>query len=273
MENNGELLRHSDLINYRVSELRKINTKEAIQKLKTLNRKTRILPVKAYHSIPHLPDSRKGESDKNVDRNKARMLTVEKIRPSDVVIVQEKLDGSCVCAYRRNDRIIALGRAGDLASESPNIGRKMWAEWVEENELRFLDVLRPGERIVGEWLALVHGTRYRLTHEPFVAFDLFDEENQAISQEKLRLRCSVNGFITAAILHEGDPISTNEIMSKLGQGYHGAIDLPEGAVWRLERSGKPLFSAKFVRNEKIDGQFLPENTGKSAIWNWNNFDE
>ena len=48
----------------------------------------------------------------------------------------------------------------------------MFAAWVEANAARFRDVLVDGERIAGEWLALAHGIRYELPHEPFVVFDV-----------------------------------------------------------------------------------------------------
>ena len=59
------------------------------------------------------------------------------------------------------------------------------------------------------------------------------------------------------------------VMERLGDhGHHGAIDRAEGAVWRCERLGKVDFLGKFVRPEKVDGTYLPEISGKDAIWNW-----
>jgi len=116
VQNDGSLLTHSEVITYRVKELRKLDSQDALAKLKTLNQKTKILSIKAYNSIPHLPGSRLGESERKIDQNKVRMLTSESVNDTDIVIVQEKLDGSCVCAYRRNGEVLALGRDGDLAS-------------------------------------------------------------------------------------------------------------------------------------------------------------
>jgi hypothetical protein len=144
----------------------------------------------AYGSIPHLPGSRTGHdgaasgpkpragkagagaSDRTISPHRARALTDRAERPGDRVFVEEKLDGSCVAAARVGDAILALGREGALAAESLNDSRRRFAAWVEREKERFLAVLDPGERLVGEWLALAHGTRYRLPHEPFVAFDL-----------------------------------------------------------------------------------------------------
>jgi ATP-dependent RNA circularization protein (DNA/RNA ligase family) len=81
------------------------------------------------------------------------------LKPGEVVVVEEKLDGSCVAAVRDGDEIVALGRQGTLAAASPNEARRLFASWVEARRARFLSALAPGERLVGEWLAMAHGTR------------------------------------------------------------------------------------------------------------------
>lgn len=268
VKNDASLLTHSEVITYRVKELRKLESNDALAKLKTLNRKTKILPTKAYNSIPHLPGSRLGESERTIDANKVRMLTMQSMKGSDVVIIQEKLDGSCVCAYRRGNEILALGRDGDLASESPNYSRQLWSNWVDDHKDRFIDVLEDGERICGEWLALVHGTHYKLTHEPFVAFDLFDVHNRPYSIKTLEKRCLQSAFSLPFLVHEGEPCSIDSALEKLGSGFHGAIDSPEGLVFRIERNERLLFRAKYVRKDKVDGCYLPEKTGLAEIWNW-----
>jgi len=115
----------------------------------------KVLSIKAYHSIPHLPKSRMGRAEKVVDYNKVRMLTQECLHDGDRVIVQEKLDGSCVCAYRKGDRILALGRESDLASESPNEGRQLWSIWWLERGDRSLFMAKyvQPEKIDGCYLA------------------------------------------------------------------------------------------------------------------------
>lgn len=70
--------------------------------------------------------------------------------PKDRVIVQEKLDGSCVAIARTDAGIVALGRGGDLASRSPGLMRRSFAAWVEAQHERFMQALQPGERLVGE---------------------------------------------------------------------------------------------------------------------------
>lgn len=183
------------------------------------------------------------------------------------MLVQEKLDGSCVCAARLGDEVLALGRGGDRAALSRNPARRMWAAWVARQKQRFLRALRPGERLVGEWLALAHGTRYALSHEPFVAFDLMAGFDRA-PWDVLLSRAALGGFTTAALIHRGGPLPVAEALLRLGPGRHGALDPVEGAVWRVERHGAVDLIAKYVRPDKQDGWLLPENSGQPAVWNF-----
>ena len=232
----------------------------------------RPLGGKAYGSIPHLPGSRTGPADRHLAPALARLCTERTRGADDHVVVLEKLDGSCVAAARLGDTIIALGREGRLAASSPNESRRLWAAWVAANAQRFLATLQPGERLVGEWLALAHGTRYTLPHEPFVCFDLM-RERERLPWRELVERTRAGGFVMPGLVHEGGALSIEAVMERLrGGGSHGAVDPVEGAVWRMERrvgAGMRVeFLAKYVRTDKVDGSLLPENTGRPAVWNW-----
>lgn len=226
----------------------------------------RPLGHKAYGSIPHLPGSRTGPTDRHLPENLARRL-VEEAPAGYEVLVQEKLDGSCVAVARLDDVIFALGRGGDLAERSRNEGRRMFAAWVAREESRWLALLAPGERLVGEWLALAHSTRYELCGEPFVAFDLMvGEERAGIDELTARVRSA--GLVPPHLVHRGPALSVVDALERLGSGGHGALDAVEGLVYRLERAGEVALIAKHVRHEKSDGSLLPENTGQPALWNW-----
>ncbi|MCE9670326.1 RNA ligase family protein [Myxococcus stipitatus] len=232
----------------------------------------RPLGRRAYGSIPHLPGSRTGPADRHLSPALARTLTQRARDARDHVVVLEKLDGSCVAAARVGDSLLALGREGQLAAHSANEARRLWATWVARHAERFLAVLRPGERVVGEWLALAHGTRYALPHEPFVAFDLMRDEARSPWREVTE-RLGNAGFVLPGLVHEGAPLAVEAVMERLGgAGFHGALDPVEGAVWRLERRDaqgvRVELLAKYVRPDKVDGSLLPENSGRPAHWNW-----
>jgi hypothetical protein len=213
-----------------------------------------------YPKIGHLPGSRTGPSDRNVGETLATRLT-SRGAPGDRVLVEEKLDGSCVAVTREKGRIRAVGREGRDCAQSKNLGRRRFAEWVAAQDFAFLG---EGERLCGEWLALAHGTRYRLPHGPFVVFDRFTGGGERLPREEIEC----GDLPQPTLLHDGGPLLVEDALALLGEhGHHGAIDSAEGVVYRLERGGQLIAIAKFVRAGKIDGRYLPDHSGGEAIWN------
>lgn len=226
-------------------------------------REDKPLRAKAYGHIPHLPGSRMGPGDHHCHEGQALMCTVKHKEKHDEVIVQEKLDGSCCAVALIGGTLIPLTRSGNLASQSRYEMHRLFAAWVYSQQDRFLAVLEGRERIVGEWLAQAHGTRYSLPHEPFVPFDLMREHDHT-GYDVLLERVRAGNFVTPRLIHRGSPISVEAVLAKLEPSGHGALDPVEGAVWRVERQGKPHFLAKYVRPDKIDGLYL----GNEPLWNW-----
>ena len=70
------------------------------------------LGIKAYGSICHLPGSRLGVGDHKLNEGQTRILTERARDKHDVVIVQEKLDGSNVAVARVNGAL-AVRSVGD----------------------------------------------------------------------------------------------------------------------------------------------------------------
>ena len=219
---------------------------------------------KAYGSIGHLPGSRMGPADHHVHPGQAAICTAKLRDRRDLVIVQEKLDGSCVAVVRLGDELHAIGRAGWPAQSSRHEMHQLFAAWVRERSDRFLGVLRDGERIVGEWLAQAHGTIYDLSeHEPFAAFDIMAGERRIPYSE---FHARVPGhFATPTLLHHGGALSVADAMRRhRAEGGHWPCDEVEGVVYRVERDGEVEFLAKYVRHDKIDGKYLDG----PQIWNW-----
>jgi hypothetical protein len=220
---------------------------------------------KAYGSIGHLPQSRMGPGDHAVSPGMARICCEKARDKHDRIIVQEKLDGSC-CAVALIDGVLhPLGRAGYPAESSRWVQHRHFANWARMNEDRVRSVLTDGERLVGEWLAQAHGTRYDLTHDPFVAFDIMTEDRR-IPFEEFERRVG-HAFVTP-LAFAGPMDTENALWHVQVRNIHGALDPIEGVVYRVERSGKVDFLAKYVRPDKIDGCYLPEMSGAAEVWNW-----
>lgn len=185
----------------------------------------------------------------------------------DRIIVTEKLDGSNVAVAKVNGEIMALGRAGFLASSSPYEQHHFFAAWVDRNRDIFSSLLKNGERVNGEWLALAHGTRYQLPHEPFVAFDMMVGAVR-LPWDETANRCREHDIVLPRVLSDGPPFNMDQMLSVLDDSPHGPLDPVEGAVWRVERKGAFDFMAKWVRPDKQDGKYLTDITGHEPIWHW-----
>lgn len=219
------------------------------------------LGAKAYGHIGHLPGSRMGPGDHRLNDGQARIATVRSRDRRDRVWVQEKLDGSCVAVARIDGALVPLIRAGYRAVDSHREQHRLFAAWVWENADRF-DFIDDGERVVGEWLAQAHGTRYDLTgRDPFVAFDVMTGDRRLTV---LEMAARVNGALAQPAVLATQPTSIEDALLVLGEhGRYGALDPVEGCVWRVERDGKVDFLAKYVRPDKVDGAYFDE-----PVWNW-----
>ena len=231
---------------------------------------TKPLGMKAYGSIPHIEGSRMGPADHKISPGQSRMCTEKLPDNSYRVIVQEKLDGSCCAVARINGALVALGRSGYPAQSSRFEQHQLFADWVRENWSRF-GFLEEGQRVVGEWLAQAHGTRYSIEWDPFVAFDIMDG-HERLPYSKFMGR-TANSFEIPEAWPSGDPVPVDvavEYFQKLNSKR--ALDPIEGVVYRVERTIKGVtkvqFLAKYVRPDKADGCYLPEISGKEAVWNW-----
>lgn len=196
----------------------------------------------------------------------AHRLTA-KSRPHELILVQEKLDGSCVSIERQHGELRAVGREGTPCDLSPNPNRRQFALWLEQHQERFC-WLQQGERLICEWLPVAHGTRYHFPHEPLVVLDLFDGSGVRLILQHLTRRLGPWNLMQPRLLHAGEALSTEKALHLLGDhGHHGALDPAEGVVYRLEHQGKVLSLAKHVRSCKTAGLYLSDHSGLPEVLN------
>lgn len=224
------------------------------------------LGIRAYGSIGHIHGSRLGSGDHIVSQGQTNICTVNAGHRS--VFVQTKVDGSCVAIAKIEGQFIPLTRAGYHARTSPHEMHHIFADWVDRHTNSFDQVLNEGERLVGEWLAQAHGTKYNFSshfvdHEkvPFVAFDIMEGHKRL---PYLEFRQKVNPFfyIPSTIMGPKLPQDAMTMLAK-----HGAEE-PEGVIYRVEsnKNGRIQvdFLAKWVQPNKIDGKYL----SGEPVWNW-----
>lgn len=222
---------------------------------------------KSYGSIPHLKGSKVGVGDHTIHEGQHRICT-EKTRDShDLVIVQEKYDGSNVCVARIDGQLIPLVREGYTALSSPRIQHHYFDKWVKQHANSF-DFIQEGERVCGEWLLQAHGIKYSIFAEPFVAFDIIRGKDRVIYSEFLE---RAHEFVLPRTLHIGKSISIEDAMGKLNTSRCRWVtangDKPEGLIYRVERKGRIDFLAKFVRPDFETGKYLESISREPDVWN------
>ena len=220
---------------------------------------------KAYGSIPHLPTSRLGPADHSCHAGQAVICT-ERVRDErDRVIVTEKLDGHCVALVRFGDEIHAIGRAGHFASDSPYPQIRDFHNWLFSLDYERFWGIPDGWRVAGEWMGSPAGSLYAYCGEPFIPFDVFDNTGKRLRHDQAQEMFQSLELPGPAILHDGpSAFGIDAAVEALGErGFHGCLDRPEGAVWRVERDGKFDFLAKWVSPDKIDGRLIPGLCGNS----------
>lgn len=211
---------------------------------------------RSYTSIPHLPGSNKSVGDYEIELGQAKILTEKARDRLDWIIVQEKLDGTNVSVAKVAGKIVPLIRAGYRAVDSEWPMHHEFHEWVMSRE--FHRVIDDGERICGEWLKTPHGTLYNLENRcPFAAFDLMKETTRA-TWDTVRRRHTVDKWPCALVptIHSGPPIKVGAAMALMGSGFYGAVEQPEGIVYRCERNQRVEFIAKYVRPGFVPGRYL-----------------
>jgi hypothetical protein len=223
---------------------------------------------KAYGSTPHLLGSRLGPGDHHCHQGQHDICTLKARDKHDRIIVTEKLDGSNCAIAKLDGRIVALTRAGYLATTSPFPQHHYFAWWVDGRRGTYEEMLTDGEVLHGEWLALAHGTKYELPHDPFVAFGISRRAKERLGWDEVAFRCDAHDHPLARVLSDGPPMSIEAVRAAIATSGHGALDPVEGAVWRVERKGEFDFLAKWVAADKQDGKYLTDITGHPEHWNW-----
>jgi hypothetical protein len=249
-------------------------------------REDKPLRIKAYGTIAHLSTSKLGPGDHTITEGQERIATSTVRDRHDRIIVQEKLDGSNTSvAHLPDGEIVALTRSGVRATKTRYPTHHAFASWVRRREAIFREVLQPGERLVGEWLAMAHGTRYDLRgRSPWPVFDLFTAKNKRIVWDELVARTGpyrdqitlVPVLVTSAYDPETMPksgftkligVPLDRALAELGEyGRYGAIDPVEGVVYRIERLGTVDTLVKHVRSDFQTGRYMPSETGGDPVW-------
>lgn len=132
-----------------------------------------------YPSTRHLPWKPNSKGDKIASESECQIIFT-----GDFTSIQEKIDGAnCgMCFFdghpvvRNRTKILRKGQ--ELKNPSLKQFSSSW-NWMHENKEKFKILADFGPySIYGEWMIQQHGMEYDLLPDWFIAYDLFDYENQ-----------------------------------------------------------------------------------------------
>lgn len=221
----------------------------------------KIIP-RSFGHISHLPGSKmKDDDDTLLGTNEIEILIKRRRNPLDRVIVTEKIDGMNACVLRDGDCLWPLSRKGYDVRSNPNPWIRIFADYVEDNYNRFMRLLDDGERACGEWMIKTHTVRYDLKTEPFILFDLIKTDKRPVYSD-FHYRIHQQNFTSTGLVHIGESIEPAVALAMLKDGYHGAMDCPEGIVYKYESWDNGFVcSGKYVSHPHVgdDAFFCAED--------------
>ena len=135
-----------------------------------------------FGNIKHLTGSRLKDSGDTILEESIQPYFTERLQfpKRDKLYVTEKIDGANVGVYKKDGKLHPVMRKGYDVRTSEFEFLRRFADFVADNSARFDALLSDYERVCGEWMIKTHSLFYKMTHEPFVVFDMIKGINKPI---------------------------------------------------------------------------------------------
>lgn len=182
-----------------------------------------------------------------------RHLSVEesyKIISDSGLCVEEKVDGSNIGIFfeGEEDTLTLQCRGHELGSHPQY---DLLKSWVQIKRSLLWGVLGTVFVLYGEWLYARHTVRYDKLPHYFLEYDIYDRGNGTFldtdSRSMLLEGC---GICSVPVLHRG-PLTLEGLKGLLGPSLFSTTEKAEGLYLKVERDGKSLARAKYVRPDFI----------------------
>lgn len=182
-----------------------------------------------------------------------RSLTTEEVtalcRDCEIVL-QEKLDGTCVGVFFEEDESAVLLKRGGFIGHREKDQYNVFRSWVQERTASLRSAL--GNRVLfGEFLWQTHGLFYDRLPDFFIGYDLLDRTREAFLASSA-VRLELQGVVEVVPeLWRGTVRTPDQLSSKIENiatrpSTFG--DQAEGVYVRFERDGQLVARAKY-RNQ------------------------
>ena len=176
--------------------------------------------------------------------------------------VEEKVDGANLgISFDSQGRLLAQNRGNLLERGTRNQFAPLWA-WLAERETRLFDALEDRLILFGEWCYARHSIHYTRLPDFFLAFDIFDRQEQRFMSSNQR--DAIVGVLKLATVPKvcRGVFRLSDIPKMIGQSslYDGPV---EGIYLRQESTSWLIQRAKVVRAEFM--QQIGEHWSKQGV--------
>lgn len=203
--------------------------------------------MKEYFKFPStkhiaLPDYESVRKDKVMsDQDIAEMLRHE-------IVIEEKIDGANLgISFDDNGDICLQNRGNWLLPPWKGQWEKL-KNWVDKRQDALFDIISDRYILFGEWCYAKHSIYYNKLPDYFIAFDLYDKENERFLSVECR-NAMCNGM-EIAVIHQcaRGKYTLKELFSFFRQSYYGD-NMCEGIYVRWDEGEWLKERAKLVRSD------------------------
>ena len=135
--------------------------------------------------------------------------------------------------------------------------------WYKTHENAFFDVLQDKYILFGEWCYACHSIFYDSLPDWFIAFDVYDLNNDYFLSAKKRNELLIKMEINAVPLICFDKIDINNLNDYIGKSKFGS-SVCEGIYIRYDNEEQLIVRAKYVKEGFI--QSIEEHWNKSPLF-------
>ena len=201
--------------------------------------------LEPFYGFPHTPYL---ISPNNTSSRLDKVLSEDGARPffTDAVLIEEKIDGANLGISFTKDGTICLQNRGHYLSK-PFTGQwKPLPCWLNSRIDCLFDLLLNKFILFGEWCYVTHSVHYCSLPDWFIAFDLFDKDNQCfLSTKKRNALIAKAGIAIVPQLYKGH-MSISMLSGFLGKSEYGDEEC-EGLYFRIDSEEHVIHRAKYVR--------------------------
>ena len=202
--------------------------------------------------------------DNSTQKKQKNYLTDSEIEVflSNNITIEEKIDGANLGISFDSNGNILLQNRGEFLKE-PFYGQwKPLKQWIHLHEDELFDILNDKYILYGEWCYACHSIKYDKLPDWFMAFDLYDKQNQRFLSVYKRNKI-IKDTTLSIVPKLGYGLCTKEELLEFFSISKVGNSNSEGIYLRLDSSDWLLKRAKMVRPDFI--QQIEEHWSRKSL--------